>query len=279
MNVSFLYPTAMIAKKEIMDNIRNKWIILMSIIFALLTIIMSYYGSVGFTGWQEIEVTISLMMYLVQILIPIIALMLGYAAIIGEIQTGSMSALLSQPVTRFEIILGKFIGLGCVLASTILIGFGIAGIIIAINVANTNLLDYLLFIASTILIGLVFLSIGLFFSTLFKKRTTAMGSAIFIWFFFNMIFQLVIVGVLFASLSFEDYMNFTTPSWYYAINLLNPLNVYSLFNTLSLSISSEMQIITSYPSYYTGGLMITILFIWIISFVALAYWRFHNKDI
>ena len=158
-----------IAKKEIMDNIRNKWIITMSIIFALLTLVTSYFGSIFSTGWQDLGATISGMMSLVQFLIPIIALILGYASIIGEIERGSMSALLSQSITRLEILLGKFIGLGSILAFTIIIGFGVAGIVIALNVPDVNFINYLIFIGSTILIGLVFLSISLFFSTIFKN--------------------------------------------------------------------------------------------------------------
>ena len=165
-----LNPMFIIAKKEIMDNIRNKWIIILSIIFFLLTLVVSYFGSLYSEGWQDLDITISGMMNLVQFLVPIIALILGYAAIIGEIERGSMSALLSQPTSRIEIVLGKFIGLGSIISITIIAGFGIAGFIIALNVTNTNFIDYLIFIASTILLGLIFLSLAIFFSTLFKKR-------------------------------------------------------------------------------------------------------------
>ncbi|MFO7678170.1 MAG: ABC transporter permease subunit [Thermoplasmatota archaeon] len=278
MNVSFLYPISMTAKKEIMDNIRNKWIIFLSIIFALLTLVASYFGSIGRTGWQDIDMTIEAMMSLVQLLIPIIALMLGYAAIIGEIQKGSMSALLAQPVTRIEIVLGKFIGLGSVLAFTILIGFGIAGIIIAINVADVNFVHYTIFMISTIIIGLVFLSMALFFSTVFKKRSTAMGSAIFLWFFFNMILPLITMGLLVAALTYEDILNNSIPSWFHIANLLNPLSTYTIFNQLSLGISGTIPNIP-YPNYYNPALMMIILLIWIITFLLLSCWRFKKREI
>jgi len=105
-----------IAKKEILDNVRNKWIIILTIIFTTLTLVVSYFGSIFSQGWQDFGVTIGGMMSLVQFLIPIIGLMLGYAAIIGEIEKGSMSSLLSLPINRLEIIMGKFLGLGGVLS-------------------------------------------------------------------------------------------------------------------------------------------------------------------
>ena len=268
-----------IAKKEIMDNIRNKWIIILTVIFALLTLVTSYFGSIFSTGWQDLGMTISSMMSLVQFLIPIIALILGYATIIGEIEKGSMNTLLSEPISRLEILLGKFFGLGSILSFTILVGFGVAGIVIAFNVQNANLVNYLIFIGSTILIGLVFLSISIFFSTIFKKRTSAIGGAIFLWFLFNMILPIIFVGVLAASVGLEGLMSGVLPSWYYILTLSNPLSVYSTFNTLALDITVQGELISSYPDFFSGGLMILLLLLWIIIFQLLAYWRFNKKDI
>jgi len=268
-----------IAKKEIMDNIRNKWIIVLSFIFALLTLVTSYFGSIFSTGWQDLGATISGMMSLVQFLIPIIALILGYAAIIGEIERGSMSALLSQPITRLEILLGKFIGLGSILAFTIIIGFGVAGIVIALNVPDVNFINYLIFIGSTILIGLVFLSISLFFSTIFKKRTAAIGGAIFLWFLFNMILPMIYVGVLVASVGIENLMSGELPSWYYILTLSSPLSVYTTFNILALRITLQGELISSFPKFFSAELMILLLLLWIIISLLLAYWRFNKKDI
>lgn len=268
-----------IAKKEIMDNIRNKWIIVLSFIFALLTLVTSYFGSIFSTGWQDLGATISGMMSLVQFLIPIIALILGYAAIIGEIERGSMSALLSQPITRLEILLGKFIGLGSILAFTIIIGFGVAGIVIALNVPDANFINYLIFIGSTILIGLVFLSISLFFSTIFKKRTTAIGGAIFLWFLFNMILPMIFVGVLVASVGIENLMSGELPSWYYILTLSSPLSAYTTFNILALRITLQSEIISSFPKFFSAELMILLLLLWIIISLLLAYWRFNKREI
>ena len=273
-----------VAKKEIMDNIRNKWIILLSIIFAILTLVTSYYGSIFSSGWQDLAATINGMMGLVQFLVPIIALILGYAAIIGEIERGSMNSLLSQPITRLEILLGKFFGLGSILSFSILIGFGVAGIVIAINVSDVNFVNYLAFIGSTILIGLVFLSISIFFSTLFKKRTTAIGGAIFLWFLFNMILPIILAGILFAGVGLEEggailMGSQNAPMWYYIITLLNPLSTYVTFNILALGISTPGVTISSFPEFYSAGLMALLLILWITVFQILAFWRFKQKDI
>lgn len=271
-----------IAKKEIMDNIRNKWVIILSIIFASLALVVSYFGSIFSQGWQDFGVTISGMMNLVQFLIPIIGLMLGYASIIGEIEKGSMSSLLSLPTNRLEILLGKFLGLGSVLSFTILIGFGVAGIVIGINVPGVNYGDYLVFIGSTILLGLVFISLALFFSSLFKKRSTAMGGAIFLWFFFNMILPIVFMGILLMNISLNEIGEGIIPEWYHGLVLLNPLSVYStlvLLNVEPVMNAIQQNMPTEYPSFYSSGLMILIMILWITIFLLLSFWRFRKKDI
>jgi len=274
-----LNPMFIIAKKEIMDNIRNKWIIILSVIFFLLTLVVSYFGSLYSEGWQDLGITISGMMNLVQFLVPIIALILGYAAIIGEIERGSMSALLSQPTSRLEIVLGKFIGLGSIISITIIMGFGIAGIIIALNVANTNFLDYLIFIASTILLGLVFLCLAIFFSTLFNKRSTAMGGAILLWFLFNMILPIIFTGLLAMSVGLQGLIEGTIPEWYHYLTLINPLSIYGNLNSIALNLSFGGQANFTYPSIFSGGLMAGLLLLWIVIFLLLSIWRFNKKDI
>lgn len=273
-----------IAKKEMMDNIRNLWIIIITIIFALLTIAMSALGAIFSDEWQSLEITVALMMSIVQLLVPIIALMLGYAAIVKEIENGSMNTMIALPVKRWEIILGKFLGLGGVLSFTILVGFGLAGIVIGLKVPNVNYVEYLIFIAATILVGLVYLNVALFFSTLFKKRSAALGGAIFLWFFFNMILPIILIGLAFAGAAFSDIMAGHAPDWYYGVSLINPMTAYSTLVTLNVGNISAVSATSGapslqYPNFYTSGLMILILFAWITSFLFLSYWKFNRKDI
>jgi len=248
-----------IAKKEFMDNFRNNWIIGLSVIFAILALLASYFSSYD-QGWQDFESTTGTMMMPVQLLIPIIGLMLGYATIVGEIEKGSMGSLLSHPVTRKEVILGKFLGLGSVISSTVLVGFGIAGVIIAVNVPDPNIAIYLLFIAASILLGLAFMSLALFFSSFFKSRSAAMGGAIFLWFFFSMLFPMLTFGILIATIPNGLY---GMPDWFYPIQLLNPTMAYSLINQDVLSIH---WIFLS-------------LIAWMIIPMLMAFWIFKRRDV
>jgi len=273
-----------IAKKEIMDNIRNKWIILVSIMFAVLTLVVSYFGSIMSHGWQNLGNTIGGMTSFASFLISIIAFMLGYATIIGEIERGSMSALLSLSATRFEIVMGKFLGLGSVLCFTVLVGFGAAGIVIGVNVSNVDYLQYLAFIGITMVFGLVFLSVALFFSTVFSKRSTALGGTIFLWFLFNIILPIVFFGLLLTTIDITTITpesTLTVPLWYYILELFNPISVYSALIGVTIgpvSSSTGAGIIPN-PSWYSPGLLLGVLIIWILVFFILAAWRFNRKDV
>jgi len=259
-----------LAKKEVMDNIRNLWIILVTIIFTALALMVSYFGSMG-QGWQNLQFTVMGLRELVKYLIPIISLMLGYATIIREVETGSMNSLLSYPIKRYEIILGKFLGLGFVLSFCIFIGFGISGIIIGLNISNADYILYLIFIFVSILLGLAFLSISMFFSSIIKSRAASMGLSIFFWFFFIILWNLIVLGVLFVFGKTQSY----------AIDLINPITPY--FKSIDMSINSPnlglFGLNLTVPSYYTIEIMYAILLIWIIVPIILTFLIFNKKDI
>ena len=287
----FLDSVFYIAKKEFIDNVRNKWIIIMTILFAALAILASYAGSIFGSGWQDLAGTMSAMSGLVRYLISIIALILGYSAIIGEIEKGSMNSLLSLPTTRKEILTGKIIGLGTVITFSILVGFGIAGIIIGLNVENVNYGEYLFFIISSIFMGLIFLVIGLLLSIVLKKRSTAMGAAIFVWVLFAIIWIFIVGAIIIASGSIqtdEEYsqdVEIDFPDAYWVSSFFNPLDSYSAFVTLNIeSVSSaqgsqfEILGITS-PDYYNSTNMLISMLAWFFTPLVLAYWRFEKREI
>ncbi|MEA2053974.1 MAG: ABC transporter permease [Candidatus Thermoplasmatota archaeon] len=270
-----------IARKEFMDNWRNKWIMAVSAIFLILTLVISYFGSMGAegTGWRDLDVTIMGMIMLVTLLVPIIGLMLGYATIVGEKERGSLELLLSYPVGRIEVLAGKFLGLGAVLSVANFAGFGVAGVVIGVNVRGVQWGNYIMFILASILLGLVFISVSMFFSSIFKKRSTAMGAAVFLWFLFEMIWNIIIAGILTAQYGVGKVVdpNFMAPNWFYVASLINPVKAYSAL--VSLTIESVKNIAGNIPSFVNIPFTLTILFSWIIAAFVLTYYVFNKKDL
>ena len=97
-----------IASKEFRDRIRNRWVLAVALIFSLFSVAIAYFGTAqqGEVGFRGIDVTVASLVSLVIYLVPLIALVLGYDAVVGEKERGSLELLLSMPITRFEILLG-----------------------------------------------------------------------------------------------------------------------------------------------------------------------------
>jgi len=272
-----------VAKKEVMDNTRNINIIIITIIFAILTVIVSFLGTLTSNGgWQDLKTTVQFLMFFIQFLVPIIGLMLGYASIVGEIEKGTMNALLSEPITRLEIILGKFLGLGLVLAISVFVGFGAAGLVISLNVNNFDFGLYFLFIFFTIILGLVFISISMFFSSILKRRSQSIGMSIFTWSFFSFLWGIMLFAIMASSGTQPE-----EAEGYFLINLFSPvqtflslisINMGSMGVTMMPSLGLSVWV-DNFPDFYNTGILLTILLLWIIIPLFLAYISFNRRDV
>lgn len=215
-------------------------------------------ATVKFRGFKT---TVDGMSTLTSMLLPIIAIMLGYGAIISERENGSIGVVLGCPVSRFDVIIGKFMGLGGVIFTPIFVGFGIAGIIVGIFAGIENWLEYILFIIASWLFAMFFLGASIFFSTLANKRSTAIGGGLFLW-FSGMIVGVVLIGVWAATggdvqamfsqtLQGGAYPEF--PNWFWAGEFFNFMDLYG-FGALSLfGISTFFGFEINAPDFVNAG--------------------------
>ena len=271
-----------IAKKEIVDNTRNINIIIVTAVFAIITVLVSFIGTLTSGGsWNDMNATVQMMMFFIQFIVPIIGLMLGYSSIIGEIERGTMSALLAEPATRLEIIIGKFLGLSLVIAISIFIGLISAGVIISLNVSEFDFGLYMAIILYTILFGMIFISISMFFSSILKRRTQAIGMSIFTWSFFSFLWGILIL--MWFQLSIH--MDWDEADSYFAINIFSPVQEYLCLISVnvggdrgmpSLGMSTMAQY---FPDFYTAGVLLILMALWIIVPLILSYIAFNKRDV
>ncbi len=273
-----------VAKKEFEDNIRNRWITTLILIFLILTIATSYFAGsreADSSSLGEMEDTITVLLSISVILIPLIAIMLGYATISGECESGSLYVVLAYPIRRREVLLGKFIGLGAVIVFSTIIGFGTGGIIIAVLAGTSKWTGYLMFIALTILLGLLYLSVSMFFSTLTSKRSTSLGLGVLI-FFWSMIFGIILMAVyLGGGGSYDELLTGETtfPNWMWWAILLSPMDMNQVAVLRAFGIEEVFGFSMEFPSFMTLSLLVTVQLIWIIVPLILAYYVFERRDI
>ena len=273
-----------IAKKEFLDNIRNKWIILLTIILFLLVIVFSYLAG-GQTDVKNIlgdmQNTVLGLLGISSILIPLIAIILGFSTISGETESGALYVVLSYPITRFEVLLGKLLGLGLVIVVAVFAGFGLGGIIITATVSGESWLSYLGFMGLTILLGFIILSLAICISAYCKRRITSIGGGLII-FFWGMIIGTVFMAILLGvGYNFTDMMTGNIPDWFWSEPLFSPpdLNQFTVMRAFGMQDISIMGFKLSLPGFMSTGVLLLAHFIWFIIPVILGYYFFKKRDI
>lgn len=183
-----------IARLELVINVRNKWTLVFALVFGVLVLAISYFGMVtgGMIGFQGFARTSASLLNLVLYVVPLVALTMGTLSFTGD--KGGSELLFSQPVTRTDILLGKLLGLFASMFTATLVGFGLAGLVIAANAGTEESLSYLIFVGFSLLLALVFLSLAAFISALCQRKSKAFGVALFLWFFFVLFYDLLVIG-------------------------------------------------------------------------------------
>ncbi len=263
---------ATLAGKEFRDRLRNRWVLAVALVFTAFSLAITYFGSAaqGVVGPRSIELTIASLVSLVIYLIPLIALLLGFDAIVGERERGSLDLLLAHPLTRLELLLGKYLGLAAALTLSTLIGFALVGVLLWQRFGQAGLYHYSGFVLSSILLGLAFLSLALLISVLARDRTRASGLAISLWFVLVLVFDLALMGVLVAS---QGQVGGDALAY---VLLLNPADLFRILNVFALDDVRRLYGLAAVvpPSLGQPWLLGSAMLGWILAPLALASWRF-----
>ncbi|MDO4775832.1 MAG: ABC transporter permease [Cardiobacteriaceae bacterium] len=195
-----------IARKEFKDGLRNRWVIAITVLLAVFALSLSLLGSAptGATKANPVEVTVVSLASLSIFLLPLIALLLSYDAIVGDVERGTMALLLSYPLARWQVVLGKYLGQLLILAVATVVGYGIAALGMALWQKGIGWQwavwqPYVRFIGSSVLLGAAFLAMGYLLSALVRERATAAGLSIGVWLLFVLIYDLLLLGILVAD--------------------------------------------------------------------------------
>ena len=261
-----------LAFKEFRDRLRNRWVLAVALVFAVFSLVITYAGGAqqGTVGLRSLEFTITSLVSLVIYLVPLIALLLGFDAIVGERERGSLDLLLAYPITRGELLLGKYLGLALALALAMLAGLATVGVVLVVQFGGRALFHYGGFVVSALLMGLAFLSLAVLVSVLAKDRTRASGAAIVIWFFFVLVFDLALLGVLVGTAG-----RYGGEMFPYFL-LLNPTDVFRILNVFSAEgVRSAYGLVSVVPPVLLRLDVLTgVMLAWIGLPLLIAKWRF-----
>jgi Cu-processing system permease protein len=189
-----------IATTESRIALRNRWVLTATAIMTLFALALTFAGSAptGELGVDLLTVAVTSMTTLSVYLAPLLALMISFDAIAGEVERGSLALMLSYPVSRAEVLLGKFLAHLGTLAFAMIIGFGAAGAIAAVTggASTASMVSLGRLIATSIVLGAAFLALGYALSALSSSSTSAAGLAAGAWLVLVVLFDLGLLGAV-----------------------------------------------------------------------------------
>lgn len=250
--------------KELRDAMHNRWFIVFTIAFAGLALALSALIQPGGTQLRMMSYsrTAASLINLVLLFVPLIGLTLGSANLTGDRETGALVYLLAQPVSRIEVLLGKYFGMAGALLATQTMGFGVAGVALSLQGSIQDAGSYLFTVILAYLLALAMLSLGFLMSTIAKKTTAALGGALFLWLLLVFIGDLGIMGTAIST-----QMPIQTV---FFIAVLNPLQMFKIASILT--IQANLEVLGPAGLYATdqfGGLLLPLLLMGLVLWIVI----------
>lgn len=180
--------------------------------------------------------------------------------------------MLTQPISRSKVLLSEWAGISGSLLTAFWVGVGLP--VMLYNFDSTGMA--LLLVGS--LLTLVFTSIAFLSAVKSKDKARGIGVALLLWFYFALIYDGLVLLVLFA---FSDYpMEKAT----LLLSSLNPIDLGRIYLMLQMDVSALMGYTgatykeffgSSFGLLYTLGIMV----VWIVVPIWLAVRSFARKDL
>jgi len=272
----------LIMRKEAVESLRNRWFILYTLCFSALALLVLLFSTMGgdIAGFSGFGRTAASLINLVLLFVPLIAIITGGMSISQERENGTLPYLLSHPINKNEIFVGKFLGILITIWFSILLGFGLAGLGVAIRGGEGEISGYLLTVFLSALLAACFLSIGFLVSVYSGKASKAIGISVFLWLLFIILGDLGIMGTTVAmDLGIKQV---------FVLALLNPAEVFKIASVLVLSPRFEILGPVGVYAVRTFGrqgvfyLLVSIMILWALipfGYAYLAFTRFRKEEL
>ena len=253
-----------IVRSQLHDLLRGKWFIIYTALFFLLTDGLFRFGG------DASQVAMSLM-NVVLLVIPLVSVVFGTMFFYNSREF--VELLLSQPVNRFSLFLGLYLGLSIPLSSVFLLGVGIPFVYHA--AAETGAYGTILVVGT--LLTWIFTGLAFFIAVHMDQRVKGVGLTIVLWFFFSILYDGIILFILFAL---SDY---PLEKLTLFLSLFNPIDLGRIMILLQFDVAALMGYTGAIFSKFYGtlwGSVISglILVLWGFIPVSLGYRTFSRKD-
>lgn len=252
-----------IARFILFDILKNKIILF----YTLLLFIISW--SVLGLDSNNTKTTLSLL-NIVLLVVPLVSIIFSTIYVYNSGQF--IELLLSQPIARVKIWFNLFLGLSSALVLAFLIGCGVPILLYSSLEVGFSL------IIVGVMLSIIFSSLAMLSAIMSRDRAKGIGISIFIWMFFGIIYDgILLVG----SFQFADY---PIEGIMATLTALNPVGLARIFVLLQLNISAMLGHTGAIFKEVFGsggglGISIVILLLWAIFPFLISLIKFNKKDL
>ena len=299
-------------RKEMADHVTSKRFIIILLLVIAMTIASVYGAVTGITSavknaaidpkasfdasymFLKLYTTgggsIPSYMSLIALIGPFIGLILGFDSINAEKNSGTLNRLVSQPIYRDSIIIGKFLASTTLIAVMVLstgIAVGCAGFLTSgIKPTGEEIVRVLIFLIYTVIYICFWLAMALLFSVFTRHAATSALASIALWLFFA-IFMSLLAGIL-ANAAYPvntEYEQAFNSLNNYNLNLnLNRISPYYLYSeaasvlmnpaTRAINAVSYTQLVGALSSYLSLGQSLLLVWPHLVGLLALTFAAF-----
>lgn len=207
-------------------------------------------------------------------LVPLVGILLGYGAVVSERESGSLLLSLSLPISREDVLLGKYVSRTGLLAAAIVASMAVAGGLVVYPWGTLKLLPFLGFVVLTVLFGAIWTGIGLAVSLLVstKRRALVLGVTVF---FLLVIVWDAVVSAIALGLRALDLVGEELPDPLQFVVGLEPGRLYGRLTAGFIDPSRSVD-----GAWYLSEWIALVLFaLWLVGPLGLAYLRFSGVDL
>jgi ABC-2 type transport system permease protein len=286
--------TLVVAKKEFRDGIRSRSLLVLVVVFVVFMVGAAYFftvivpsPSLETSGDPRTAAVLYSLFVPTAFLLPIVGTMVGYTAIVSERESGSLKFLLGLPHTRLDVVVGKLLGRSGIVTVAVLIGFAVGGVALYALTSAFSIVDFAIFTGMTIVLGIVFVSIAIAFSTGVHSSTVAIAGAITLALLFTVLWNVVILVIRLAAREFSliDASAQSSPDWLAFLTYLNPTRAFGgalqvlLPTFLPSNGIGSLGVGANPPFYLEEWFGFVILAFWLVVPLGLAYLHFRSTDL
>lgn len=252
-----------IAKYIILDIIKSKVLIAYTLLLAVISVSIFMADADVTKGLVSIT-TIML------IIVPLVSIVYATTYYFNAYEFTEL--LVSQPISRTHILMGKFIGISSTILGAFLVGLCVPIALFAFSETG------LIMMVAGALATLSFVSLAFWASTITRDKAKGIGLALMIWFYCSIIFDGLVLLFLY---SFSDY---PLEKVLIVLTALNPIDLARILILLQLDISALMGYTGALYQQFFGsgaGILFSLLLqaAWIAVPIIFALRTFKKKDL